>query len=147
MNALRLGFSKGIIYAKAHKVIACIVIVSLVGGTVLVYKKINGTSVETRYVLAAVERGTLITSVSGTGQVSTSNQVDIKPKVSGDITDVPAKVGHVVKKGDILVRLNARDALKTLRDAQANLTSAQISYQKAAMQSKNSVTNSTQSGI
>ncbi len=102
---------------------------------------------EIRYVLAAVERGTLITTVTGSGQVSASNQVDLKPKASGDVISVAAANGQVVRAGGLIVRLDSRDASKAVRDAEANLESARISFEKlkkpadalATLQAENSL--------
>ncbi len=85
---------------------------------------------ETRYVISAVEKGTLITSVSGSGQISASNQLDVKPKTSGDIISVAIKNGQEVKAGAILVQLNATDAYRDVRDAQDSLESAELSLEK-----------------
>jgi HlyD family secretion protein len=85
---------------------------------------------ETRYVVSIVEKGTLITSVSGSGQISASNQLDVKPKTSGDIISVSIKNGQEVKAGAILVQLNAADAYRDVRDAQDSLESAELSLEK-----------------
>jgi len=85
---------------------------------------------ETRYVISSVEKGTLITSVSGSGQISASNQLDVKPKTSGDIISVAVKNGQEVKAGAILVQLNAADAYKDIRDAGDSLESAELSLEK-----------------
>ena len=63
-----------------HKKTAVFLIVILIGITYGVVKAFNDTTGETRYVLAAVEQGNIISSVSGTGQVSASNQVDVTRK-------------------------------------------------------------------
>ncbi|MFA6537678.1 MAG: efflux RND transporter periplasmic adaptor subunit [Patescibacteria group bacterium] len=82
------------------------------------------------YTTAVVEKGNLQKTISGTGQISATNQVDIKPKTAGDIIRVYAKTGQSVKKNQILIQLDSSDAYKTVRDAKANLQSAEISYQK-----------------
>ena len=83
-----------------------------------------------RYVTVVAEKGTIITSVSGSGQISASNQIDVKSKVSGDAVYVGIKNGQEVKSGTLLVQLDATDALKTIRDAQSNLESAKLSLEK-----------------
>ncbi len=113
-----------------HKIIAGIIILLLVIGGYFGLKAIRGNGAETRYVLATVEKGTLITSVSGSGQISASNQVDIKPKASGDVLRVAVKNGQEVAAGSILIQLNAQETYKTVRDAQANLESAKLSLEK-----------------
>jgi HlyD family secretion protein len=81
-------------------------------------------------VASAVEKGTLITSVSGSGQISASNQLDVKPKTSGDVISVMIKNGQEVRAGNILVRLDATDAYQDIRDAKENLESAELSLEK-----------------
>ncbi len=79
-----------------------------------------------RYVFGAVQKGTLVVSVSANGQVSVSNQVEIKPKVSGDVEYVGIKNGQAVNAGALIVRLNTREAQKAVRDAEVNLSAAKL---------------------
>jgi HlyD family secretion protein len=115
---------------KKHKFITFIIILIAALGGYFAYGALNKTSSQTSYVLAAVEKGTLITSISGSGQVSASNQIDIKPKVSGDIVYLGAKNGQEVKTETLLAQINARDTQKAVRDAQDNLETAQLSMEK-----------------
>lgn len=74
-----------------HKILSVFLAVIILGGSYYAYGKLNSSSAGTQYVLATVEKGTLVSSVSGSGQVSALNQVDIKPKASGDIIYVGVK--------------------------------------------------------
>jgi len=123
-------FQKILNYLVKHKIIIGLIIVILAVGGYFIIKSLTGKTAETKYVIAAVEKGTLITSVSGTGQISVTNQVDVKSKASGDLYNVPIVVGQEVKTGAILAQINAKDALKTVRDAKANLDSAKLSLEK-----------------
>jgi len=116
--------------AKQNKLWAGVILLVVLLGGYFGYQKFFASSAETRYVLAQVQKGTLVVSVSGTGQVSSSHQVDLKTKAAGDVISVNAQVGQEVKAGALLVQLNAQDALKSVRDAQAGLESAQISLAK-----------------
>jgi HlyD family secretion protein len=117
-------------YVRAHKKTSVLILLVVAYGGYYIYGKLTDTSGETRYVMSAVTKGTLISSVSGSGQVSASNQIDIKPKVSGDIVSIKVKSGQMVKAGDAIATLDATDALKAVRDAQVNLETAQLTYQK-----------------
>ena len=117
------------------RVIACLVL--LVGGGFWWYRSATKVSAESKYVLSAATKGMLIISLSGTGQVSSESQLDVKPLVSGKVLDIPVKEGQEVKKGDILMKLDQSDALKsvrdagqTVRDAQVSLASARLSFSK-----------------
>lgn len=87
-------------------------------------------TIETKYVLAAVEKGTIVASITGSGQISALQQVDVKPKVSGSITYVGVKAGQQVYAGQALAYLDSQDAQRSVRDAQISLESAQISLEK-----------------
>ncbi len=113
-----------------HKVIFVIVCLAVIGGGYYTVKALNGNTVETKYVLAAVDKGTLIATVSGSGQISASQQVDVKAKASGDVYSVLVKNGQEIKAGAVIAQLNTQEAYKTVRDAQANLTSAKLSLEK-----------------
>jgi HlyD family secretion protein len=114
----------------AHKIISVLIIAAIAYIGYWGYGKFNGSSAETRYVLAAVQKGTLITSVSGSGQISASDQVDIKSKASGDVIFVGVKNGQIVKTGTLLAQLDSSDAQKKVRDARSNLENAQLSLSK-----------------
>lgn len=115
---------------KSHKKISAFSLIIILAGAWWGYGKITDTSGQTRYILAEVRRDTLITSVTGTGQVSASNQIDLKSKVSGDVVYLGISAGQEVGGGQLLVRLDDTEAQKSVRDAQVSLESAQISLQK-----------------
>jgi len=123
-------FEKTKIFARTHKKTMWLIAVVIIVAGYYGYKKVTDTSTETRYVMAAVQKGTLISSVSGSGQVSASDTIEIKPKVSGDVVSVSVKSGQTVKAGDIIARLDSVEAQKTVRDAQVNVETAKLSYEK-----------------
>jgi len=113
-----------------HKFYSLVVIAIIAVGGYYGYQKYFNSASTVRYVTTKAARGALITSVSGTGQVSVTDQLDIKAKASGDITFAGVAVGQTVKAGTLLFQINATDAYKSVRDAQANLDSAKLSLQK-----------------
>lgn len=91
---------------------------------------LGGNGAEFKYVLATAEKGTLVVSVSASGQVSASSQVDIKSKVSGDVVYVGVKSGDTLGTSGLIIQLDSRDTQKAVRDAEANLASAKLSLAK-----------------
>lgn len=83
-----------------------------------------------QYVLTAVKKGDLVTTVSGTGQVSAVNQIDLKPDSSGKVTFLNAVVGQMVKAGDKLAVIDQKNNELTLSQARASLASAQANYNR-----------------
>jgi HlyD family secretion protein len=138
---------------RAHRVRTGIIIVALMLGAYYTYGAFHSGTVATRYVLATAEQGTLVSSVTGSGQVSASNQVDLKPKVSGNVIAISATEGAQVHAGALLVQLDAQDAQKAVRDASANLQSTQLSLKKLTQpaddlsitQAENALSQATQS--
>jgi RND family efflux transporter MFP subunit len=71
-----------------------------------------------------VEKGDLQSSVKATGVVTSRQDVAIVAPVSGTITSALPEVGQSVRKGGSLVRIDSRDAIERLRNAQAALAAA-----------------------
>lgn len=94
------------------------------------YRALKSNGKETRYVLAAVEKGTIIISVSGTGQISASDQADIKSKVSGDITYLNVQKGQGVLANALLAQIDPTDAQKAIQDAQTTLQQEKLNLDK-----------------
>ncbi|MFA5076109.1 MAG: efflux RND transporter periplasmic adaptor subunit [Patescibacteria group bacterium] len=133
-----------------HKITTGLIIIILLGGGYFGYNKFfKKDNSQTYYVLAAVEKGTLVTSISGSGQVAVSNQVDLPAKASGDLLYLNMAAGQKVTAGTTLARIDSSDVQKTIRDALASLESAKISMQKlqtpvdelSLMQSQNALIN------
>jgi len=122
-----------------HKILSVFLAVVILGGGYYAYGKFAGGAAATQYVLATVEKGTLVVSVSGSGQVSALNQIDVKPKASGDVVYIGVKSGQWVNTGAVIAKLDDTDAQKSIRDAQANLESAKISLAKLKQSSADTV--------
>ncbi|KKS04066.1 MAG: Efflux transporter, RND family, MFP subunit [Candidatus Nomurabacteria bacterium GW2011_GWC2_41_8] len=121
----------------AHKTISVVVLIIIISISYWSYKKITDTSGDIRYITAKVQRGTIISSVSGSGQVSASNQIDIKAKVSGEVVYIAAQDGQKVGTGAFIAKLDDKDAQKSVRDAEVNLESAKIALEKLKIQKSN----------
>ncbi|MEK7598982.1 MAG: HlyD family efflux transporter periplasmic adaptor subunit [Patescibacteria group bacterium] len=122
--------SKIIAQIKKRKITSGIALLLIVGVGYWSFGKIFNDDGAVRYASAQVQKGTLIVSISGSGQVSTSNQLDIKPKASGEITAVYAKLGQEVGAGAILAAIDARDAERAVRDAETSLETAKLELDK-----------------
>ncbi len=124
--------NRQIAWIKAHKKVSLAIgAIAAIAIGYFAYAFFSGSGKVTKYVLAAAAKETVISTVSGSGQVSASNQVAIAAKASGAVIAVKAKAGDSVKKGQLLVQLDATDAAKAVRDAEISLKSAQLSLEKA----------------
>lgn len=113
-----------------HKKISGAIMLATAILTYWSFGKMTGASTEARYVVDLAKKDSIVVSINASGQVSTSNQVDIKSNVSGDVLRVMVQNGEKVKSGDLLVQLDDHDARKSVRDAEIGFASAEISLQK-----------------
>lgn len=146
-------FSAGKKFILAHKVLTGAALAVLLLSGSYTYGKLTSTAGETRYVLGNVATGTIVASVSASGQVSTSRTVEIKPEVSGKITYVGVKAGQKVAVGTLIAQIDTIDAQKALRDAKNNLETAKLNLEKTQkpasgltlLQAQNAVTSAQDS--
>ncbi|MEN9881522.1 MAG: hypothetical protein RLZZ308_705 [Candidatus Parcubacteria bacterium] len=111
----------------SHKIIS--LIITSVAGTVYYFlSSQSGNNMLVQY--GYVRYGKAEETISGTGQVSNTSQVDLKPKVNANVTQVLVSPGDKVKRGQVLFRLDARDAYKQVRDASLALEQAKVSLVK-----------------
>jgi len=104
----------------SHKIISIIVIIIIVVcAYFFIFKK--NTSGETQYVTQTVGKGSIITTVAGTGQIGASNTITLSPQTSGTINHVGVSVGQSVKKGTLIASVDSSDAKMALVNAQIAL--------------------------
>ncbi|MEA2715400.1 MAG: HlyD family secretion protein [Candidatus Parcubacteria bacterium] len=104
-----------------HKVLSGIIAIALVGGGIGMYRSISAGNVLPQYVLAAARLGTLEQTVTGSGQVSASNQTDIQSQGSGTIESIDVSVGQAVRAGELIATLDVKNAAIALDNAKLSL--------------------------
>lgn len=119
---------------QKHPYYTAVAVIVVIGGFWYWYSH-RATTAVTQYVTAVADKQTIISSVNGTGQVSTLKRLDIKPQTSGTtnqstVTKMNVTVGQVVKAGQMIAKLDDTNALVALEQAQASLISAQANYNK-----------------
>ena len=85
---------------------------------------------------ATVERGSVSRVLEATGiiKAQVGAQVKIGAQATGVLESVPVKVGDLVKKGDLVAQIDARELRSRIAEAKANL---QLSQAKLAYMEKN----------
>ncbi len=113
-----------------------VVIVSLVyfSKTGKIGNRDKGIEVET----AEVNEITIVETVSATGKIQPEIEVKISSEVSGEIIALPVKEGQVVKKGQLLVKINPdlytsgyNRTVSNLSGTKAALSQADASFKEA----------------
>ncbi len=96
----------------------------------LVFAWANGKSAsQVQYQTQEIKRGNLTVTVSATGTLQPTNQVDVGSEISGTIKAVEVDYNDAVKRGQVLVRI---DTAKL--DAQARQTAASLEAARAKVQ-------------
>ncbi len=121
---------KFIKFAASHKIIAGIIGLAVIYGGYRVYAAATSTAGVTNYALATATTTTIISTISGTGQVANESQVNITPQVSAQVTAISVQNGQTIKSGQVIARLDATDQIKAVNTAQASLQNAEIALQK-----------------
>jgi HlyD family secretion protein len=115
---------------------AVIVIAALIGFSKagVIGNKDAGTEVEVTKVIAS----TIVETVSATGKIQPEIEVKISSEVSGEIIALNVKEGQVVKKGDLLVKINPdlytsgyNRTLSNLSGTKASLSQSDASFKEA----------------
>lgn len=88
---------------KRAWLIVAIVILAVVGG--IWWYKAKSSKGSVTYQTAQVSKGTLVVSVSGTGNVIVDKKANVNPGISGEVKDLSVGVGDQVKKGQLLFRV------------------------------------------
>lgn len=119
---------------KKHPYYSAAVVIAVVGG-VWYWRSHRTVVTVTQYVTAAVEKRTIISSVTGSGQVSTLKRLDLKPQTSGTTNQVTLTAmnvvpGQIVKSGQVIATVDSSAASVSLQQASAQLISAEANYDK-----------------
>ncbi|WP_455375187.1 efflux RND transporter periplasmic adaptor subunit [Kaarinaea lacus] len=81
----------------------------------------SGMAVET----TLVEQGEIFQSITVPGKVVSKLRVDVTPSIAGRLTNVYVEEGDSVKKGELMARLDDREARSNLKRAEAALNNAE----------------------
>ena len=91
--------------------------------------------------IAQVKEITIVETVSATGKIQPESEIKISSEVSGEIIELPIKEGDVVKKGQLLVRVNPDLYTSGLNRSMASLSNTKAGLSQAEAQLKESDAN------
>lgn len=126
--------SKKKIYILVGVVIALLAVAITLKSKGIIGGKDDSKEVET----AKVDEITIVETVSATGKIQPEIEVKISSEVSGEIIALPIKEGQVVKKGDLLVKINPdlytsgyNRTISNLSGSKAGLSQADATFKEA----------------
>ena len=86
--------------------------------------------------LLSPQTRTIENSIIATGKVEPSNEVQIKPQISGIIDAIHYDPGDDIKIGDIIATIKVVPEMSSLNSAEGRLKVAEINYEKALREHK-----------
>jgi HlyD family secretion protein len=126
--------SKKTIYILIGVAVVLIAVLIGLSKTGVIGNKDKGKTIE----IANVNAITVVETVSATGKIQPEIEVKISSMVSGEIIALPVKEGQVVKKGDLLVKINPdlytsglNRTVAGLSQTKAGLSQADASFKEA----------------
>ena len=126
--------SKKNIYILISVAVVLVITLLVLSKKGIIGNKDKGVEVE----VAKADEITIVETVSATGKIQPEVEVKISSEVSGEIILLPVKEGQLVKKGDLLVKINPdlytsgyNRTLASLSQTKAGLSQADASFKEA----------------
>jgi HlyD family secretion protein len=134
--------------AKKKKYLIIGAVILIVGGYYW-YSKSKSSTSQVQYVTEAAAKGTLTTSITGSGNVIVDQSSNIDPTITGTVSNLAVNVGDKVKKGQILFTIindqlgvSVSQAAASYQNSISSLESAKASKKSAKADLETSKTNS-----
>ena len=112
---------------KNHKKKSLFAIVIIIVIVIIILSKSQKDN--TQYIAQRVRHQDIQISVTSSGQITASNQIDISSLVSGNVSTINVHVGDIVKKGQMIATIDSVDAYRSL-------LSARLAYEKLTKPAK-----------
>lgn len=115
---------------RFFKILIWVIVAAVFVGTfVFLYK--NSQPKETTYQIVSPEIGSIERTTVLTGKIEPRDQIDIKPQISGIISEILVEAGQTVHEGDIIARIKVIPDASQLSSAQNRVEQAKIALDDA----------------
>jgi HlyD family secretion protein len=119
-----------------NKPVIIIIAIIIIGGSYYWYKKTHPANTQVQYVTAAAEKGTLTTSISGSGNAIVDQQANIDPTITGTVANLAVAIGDQVKKGQFLFNIVNDSLGVSVAKATSSLLQSKNSIESAKVDKK-----------
>lgn len=111
---------------KKKIIVSAIIIIAL--GVAVFYTFFNKEKEKFTLREDKVSKGDITVQVTSTGTISAVTTVDVGTQVSGIIKMLYADYNSVVRKGQVIARIDSTNLIKSKLDAEINLTKSQVTF-------------------
>jgi HlyD family secretion protein len=126
-----------------HKLLIAIVAVMALGVSAAAYYRMNGASDDPQVNTTAVTRSDIRPNVQATGTLQAVSTVEVGSQVSGRISELHADFNSVVRKGQVIARLDPSLFQAEVEQAQATATRLAAEENRAQVQQQDAATKLT----
>ena len=111
--------------------IGIMVVIALlfIGTFVFLYQKSQPKDVE--YNVLKVVKSNIVQTTVATGKIEPRDEVQIKPQISGIISEVYKEAGETVKKGEVIAKLKVITYMRQLNSAESRVRLAEMNGRQA----------------
>lgn len=117
---------------KVFRILLWVLIALIFIGT-FVYLYKNSQKKEDVYATVVPERATIERSTVLTGKIEPRDEIEIKPQISGIISEIAVEAGDFVHEGDVIAKIKVIPDASSLSSAQSRIKSAQIDLDDASV--------------
>ena len=115
---------------KFFRILMWIIIAAIFAGT-FVYLFLNSKGKETTYELVSPRQMTVERTTVLTGNIEPRDEIEIKPQISGIISEILVEPGDHVNNGDIIAKIKVIPEATQLSSAENRIRVAKISLEQA----------------
>ncbi|MBI4480777.1 MAG: efflux RND transporter periplasmic adaptor subunit [Acidobacteria bacterium] len=125
--------------ARRRSLVVAVILILLVGGAA--FWILRGRASAAEFITEPVARGSIRNEVNATGTVQALLTVLVGSQVSGQVESLYADFNSVVKRGQVLAKLDARRYQAAVTEAQANLLATQARVHTAEADLNSAIAN------
>ena len=116
---------------KVFKILLWVVIALMFVST-FVFLYLNSKGEKEVYATCVPHRATIERATVLTGKIEPRDEIEIKPQISGIISEIAVEAGDFVHEGDVIARIKVIPDASSLSSAQSRIKNAQISLDDAS---------------
>ena len=115
---------------RFFKILLWVIVAAIfVGSFIFMYK--NSQSEEITYEIVSPKISSIERTTVLTGKIEPRDQIDIKPQISGIISEILVEAGQTVREGDVIARIKVIPDASQLSSAQSRVDAAKITLDDA----------------
>ena len=122
---------KNIVKMKKYGKVIMVAIFAIVLAGIFVFLYLKSRPEEIRYEKVRPEIGTIEKTAVVTGKIVPRDEINIKPQISGIITELFKEAGEMVKAGEVIAKVKVIPEMSSLSAAQSRVRLAEINLKQA----------------